>query len=68
MQVTRNIARKFGASLALFSVSVGSAFAAIDPAITTAIDTAKTDVGTIGAAVLLVMLAIAVYKWLRRAF
>lgn len=44
------------------------AFAAIDTTgVETAIGEAATSVATIGAAVILVMVGIAVYKWIRRA-
>lgn len=43
------------------------AFAALDTAVTTAINDAKTDVLAIGALVFGVVIAIAVYKWFRRA-
>lgn len=44
------------------------AFAAIDTTgVETAIGEAATSVATIGAAVVLVMVGIAVYKWIRRA-
>lgn len=36
-------------------------------AVTTAIDAAKTPIATIGAAVLVVLVGVKVYKWIRRA-
>lgn len=36
-------------------------------AVTTAIDSAKTPIATIGAAVLVVLVGVKVYKWIRRA-
>lgn len=44
-----------------------AAFAAIPEGVTTAISTAGTDVATVGGAVLVVIVGIAVFKWLRRA-
>jgi uncharacterized MnhB-related membrane protein len=67
MQITRKVAVKYSALAALVAASVSSAMAAVDAGVTTAIETAKTDVATIGAAVFLVIIAIAVYKWFRRA-
>ncbi|HEY8606095.1 MAG TPA: major capsid protein [Noviherbaspirillum sp.] len=48
-------------------VLAGNAMAAVPEAVTTEITTAKTDVGTIGAAVFAVMVAIVLFKWFRRA-
>jgi len=44
----------------------GSASAALDVGVTTAIETAGTDVATIGAAVLLVLVAVAGFKYLKK--
>lgn len=43
------------------------AFAAVDAAVTTALSTALTDVGTVGSAVFVVIIAAAAFKLLRRA-
>jgi len=51
------------AALAVSAIGMGNAFAVVD---TTAIDSAKTDVGTYGAAILAVVVAIAVIAWARR--
>ena len=51
-------------SLALFNTA---AQAALDAAVTTEIATAKTDVLALGALVFGVVIAVAVYKWFRRA-
>ncbi|ADQ27589.1 hypothetical protein HI806_10370 [Ralstonia solanacearum] len=49
------------------AVAAGAANAAIDlTAVTTAIGDAGTAVGTIGSAVLVVIVGIAVYMWVRR--
>lgn len=58
--------KKLFAFLTLSVMSIGSAFAAVDAAVTTAMSDAKTDVGTIGAASLIVVIAIAVFRYLKR--
>ena len=50
--------------LALFSAG---SFAAVDPGVSTALADAQTDVGTVGLAVFLVIIAIMSFKWFRRA-
>ncbi len=52
-------------SLAL--VGASAANAAIDAAVTTAITSAGTDAAVIGAAVLVVLVGIKAFKWVRRA-
>lgn len=56
---------------ALFVVAAttvaGSAFAAVPAAVTEAIETAGTDAGVIGGAVLIVLISIAAFKFMRRA-
>lgn len=44
-----------------------AAHAEVPAAVTTAITTAGTDAGVIGAAVLVVLVGIAAFKWMRRA-
>ncbi len=53
-----------GAALAL---AANGAFAAVDESVMTSITGAATDVATIGAAVLVVMVGIKVFKWARSA-
>lgn len=60
-------AAAFGASLGATALVSLPASAAIDQAVTDAIDGALSDVNTIGAAVLIVIVGIAVWKWARRA-
>ncbi len=57
------------AALSLVSASLLSApaFAAVPAGVTTAISEAATDIGTLGAAVLIVIVAYKVFQWLRRA-
>lgn len=43
-----------------------SAFAAVPTAVTETITEAVTDVGTIGAAILIVVVAVAAFNWLRK--
>ena len=47
--------------------SVGAANAAIPTAVTDAITTAGTDAATVGSAVLVVIVGIKAFKWIRRA-
>lgn len=63
----RNIAKKFGAVLAVTGAGVGSASAAVAESVTTALSDAQTDVGTIGAAGLLIVIGIAVYRYMKRS-
>jgi hypothetical protein len=59
----QKLAAYVGSGLA---VSAGSAFAEVPAAVTTAITGAGTDVATIGGAVLVVIITIATFMWLRR--
>jgi len=63
----RNKAGILSAS-ALGLVLSTQANAAIDAAVTTAIDTAATDIGTIGAAMLGLAVVAMTYKWLKASF
>lgn len=62
-----SIVRSPRAALASLALAAGSANAALDASITSAIDTAKTDAGTLGAAVLVAIVIIFAIKLLRRA-
>jgi Inovirus Coat protein B len=56
------------AAATAFAMGVAApAFAAVDPAITTALGDMKTDGAVVGAAVLVAIIAIAVFKILRKA-
>lgn len=72
MQMTRNVIRKYGAKIAavpaVLAASAGSAMAAVPADVTTALGTAKDDVGVIALGVLLVFVAIFGFKVLKRAF
>ncbi len=65
--MTANIRRGLVAVGALAVVASGSASAAVDPSVTTAISGAATDAGVVGAAVLVVFVGIAAIKWVRKA-
>lgn len=51
---------------ALLFAFMGNAMAALPTDFTTEVDTVKTDLGTIGGIILMVVLVIAGIKWLRR--
>lgn len=55
------------AALSSLALAAGSANAALDASITSAIDTAKSDAATLGAAVLVAIVIIFSIKLLRRA-
>jgi len=55
---------KYGVTLA--AVAAGNAMAALPASVQTDLDAVKADVGTIGAAVLLVVIAILAFKMLRK--
>lgn len=50
----------------MFSAAALNASAAVPEAVTTAITTAVTDIGVIGAAILIVIVAVAGFSWLRK--
>lgn len=66
-----NVARKYGRkAAAVGALSLGYAlpsFAAVSTEVTTALGDAKADVGTVGAAAFVVILAAVAFKYLRRA-
>jgi hypothetical protein len=70
MQIN-NTARKFGVQsafvVAVMAAGIVPAMAAVDVGVTTALGDAKTDVATIGGLVLVVIIAAAAFKYLRRA-
>ena len=55
-----------GAATAAFTLGATSAKAEVAAGVLTTITTAVTDVGVIGAAILIVVVAIAAYNWLRK--
>lgn len=63
----KSIAKKFAVGSAFALSGILPAMAAVDPAVTTALSDAKADGATIGGAVLVVIVAIAAFKYIRRA-
>lgn len=63
-QLRKYAAMVVGAVMSFFGF--GSAFAAVPASVTTGISDAVADVGTIGAAILGVVIVIAAFAWLRR--
>lgn len=63
----QNLKRSLGAAGAIGLLSIQQAYAAIPTGATSALDEAKTDVGTIGWAVFAVIIAAVAFKYMRRA-
>lgn len=63
----KNFKRVGLASVAMMSVTAGSAFAALPEGVTEALETAKTDGVAMAGIVLAVIIAIAAFKFIRRA-
>lgn len=63
----KNFKRVGLASVAMMGVTAGSAFAALPTEVTDALDTAKTDGVAMAGIVLGVIIAIAAFKYIRRA-
>ena len=63
----QNLKRSLGAAADLGVLATQQAYAAVPPEATAALDTAGTDVGTIGWAVFGVLVAAAAFKYMRRA-
>ena len=66
-QHLHTLKRTLAASAAVGVLSIQQAYAAVPAEATTALDTAGTDVGTIGWAVFGVLVAAAAFKYMRRA-
>lgn len=66
--ITRAVRNKYSAGAASLGLLSSQAMAAVPTEVSTALDTAKTDVGTIALAVLLIFVAIFAFKVLKRAF
>lgn len=62
--------RRIAARYAALGVAVApmASFAALDPAVETALETAALTVGAAGGLVLLIILAAKLFKWIRIAF
>ncbi|AVO55394.1 major capsid protein [Ectopseudomonas mendocina] len=67
MQHIKTLRRSLGAAAAIGLLSVQQAYAAVPAEATAALDTAGTDVGTIGWAVFAVIIAAMAFKYMRRA-
>lgn len=65
MNQTRNIVRALGASLA---VGIGAAHAAVPTEVSTALETMKTDALIVAGLVLVAVIAVAAFKFMKRAF
>jgi hypothetical protein len=63
----QNLKRSLGVVAAVGVLSIQQAYAAVPPEATGALDTAGTDVGTIGWAVFAVIIAAMAFKYMRRA-
>jgi hypothetical protein len=63
----QNFRRVVLGSAALFAVSAGQVFAAVPVEVTTALDDAKADGVTVAGVVLVVIIAIAAFKFIRKA-
>lgn len=67
MKNLQTLKRSLVAAAAVGVLSIQQAHAALDADVTAALDTAKTDGVAIGGLVLAVIIAIAAFKYLRRA-
>jgi len=63
----QNLKRSLGVVAAAGVLSIQQAYAAVPTEATAALDTAGTDVGTIGWAVFAVLIAAMAFKYMRRA-
>lgn len=68
MKTIKNVKTKIQAATALSTMTLaGGAMAAVPAAVTDALSAAGTDAATLGAAVLVVIVAIVAFKYLRKA-
>lgn len=68
MQLNKHFIKKIGVgAAAALSTLAGSVYAVVPTEATAALDTAGTDVGTIGWAVFAVIIAAMAFKYMRRA-
>lgn len=67
MQFTKRFAKHIVSSALVLAVTVPSAFAALPEGVTSAITAAGTDGAIVGGAVLVVIIGIAAFKFIRRA-
>ena len=61
------LVRAFGGAVAVTAISVQQAFAAVPADVTTALNDAKADGVTVAGVVLVVIIAIAAFKFIRKA-
>ncbi|ERI51137.1 hypothetical protein N878_07135 [Pseudomonas sp. EGD-AK9] len=67
MQHIKTLRRSLGAAAAIGVLSVQQAYAALPAEVSTELGTAKTDVVELGGLVLVVLIAAAAFKYMRRA-
>ncbi len=67
MNTVRKYGRQVAAGSAVLVAGIAPAMAAIDEGVTTALGDAKADVATVGGLVLVVLVAAAAFKYVRRA-
>ncbi len=67
MQHIKTLRRSLGAAAAIGVLSVQQAYAALPTGVSTELGTAKTDVVELGGLVLIVLIAAAAFKYMRRA-
>lgn len=71
MTVTRNVVKKFGAKVAsgvaLVTVGIGSAMAAVPTEVTTALGDLKTDSTTVASLAFAAFLAVLAFAYMKRA-
>lgn len=67
MQHIKTLRRALGAAAAIGVLSVQQAYAALPAEVSTELGTAKTDVVELGGLVLVVLIAAAAFKYMRRA-
>lgn len=63
----KNLMKKLSAGAAVVVASTAPAFAAVDPAITTKLTEAGTDSAVIGGAVLVLIIGISAFRFMRKA-
>ncbi|MFI8608009.1 major capsid protein [Pseudomonas sp. NPDC077649] len=67
MQQLKTLRRSLGAAAAIGVLSVQQAYAALPAEVSTELGTTKTDVVELGGLVLVVLIAAAAFKYMRRA-
>ncbi|MGE8296479.1 MAG: major capsid protein [Pseudomonas sp.] len=67
MKHIRTLRRSLGTAAAIGLLSVQQAYAALPTEVSTQLDTTKTDVVELGGLILVVLIAAAAFKYMRRA-